>query len=495
MIGTTPDSTALSRREALRALAVGCVAVALPDASSGALTRQHLAGEIVIRGGRVVNADGVREADLRIVGETIAEIGARLRPGPDARVVDATGRLVLPGGIDPHTHLHPSFVDDLTSGSMAALAGGITTVGTFAGARQGETVLDALDRLAALVRTEAIADVFLHATAWPPTPELRAAMPALAQRGQPSFKVYMTRADFGTHLAEFIRTLEAARDAGVVTLIHCEDAALLAAAVRRLEADEHTSLAGYYGASRPVIAEVAATQQAAALCESTGAPMYVVHLSSTRALDACRAARANGAPLSVETRPLYLHLTSDRMRGADAPLYVGQPPLRTDADAAELWRGLLDGSIDVLATDHAPWTRAQKMDSSLTIARLRPGVSNLQVMLPMYFSEGVGKRGLSLERFVATTSTNAARLFGLYPKKGALRVGSDADVVIWDPRRTGTVKGDDDLSKSDYSVYEGWPVTGWPELTIRRGEVVIEGGRVIARPGSGTLVSRERWSR
>ena len=135
------------------------------------------------------------------------------------------------------------------------------------------------------------------------------------------------------------------------------------------------------------------------------------------------------------------------------------------------------------------------MDSSLTIARLRPGVSNLPVMFPMYFSEGVGKRGLSLERFVATTSTNAARIFGLYPKKGVLRVGSDADVVIWNPRRTGTVRAEEDHSKSDYSVYEGWSVTGWPELTIRRGEVVVEGGRVTGPAGSGMLVSRQRWSR
>lgn len=486
-------SDSITRREALRGIAAGCVGVAVQGAYAGTQTRLH-AGEIVIRGGRIVNADGTRQADLRIVGETIAEIGPRLRAAADARVIDASGRLVMPGGVDPHTHLHPAFMDDLTSGSMAALAGGVTTVGTFAGVRQGETVLDALDRMSALVRSEAIADVFLHANVWPPTAELRAALPALVERGQPSFKVYMMRADFGAHMAEFIRTLEAARDVGVVTLIHCEDGELLAAAVRRLEAAGRTSLRNY-GESRPLVAEVAATHQAAALCESTGAPMYVVHLSSARALSACRSARTSKAPLYVETRPLYLHLTSDRMRGVDAPLYVGQPPLRTPADAEELWRGVRDGSIDALATDHAPWTRAQKMDSSLTITRLRPGVSNLQVMLPMYFSEGVGKRGLSLERFVATTSTNAARIFGLYPRKGVLRVGSDADVVIWNPRRTGTVRAEDDHSKSDYSVYEGWSVTGWPELTIRRGEVVVEGGRVTGPAGSGVLVSRQRWSR
>jgi dihydropyrimidinase len=480
-----------TRRDALRTIAAGLggAVLGVPRASSGAQER-----EILIRGGRIVNAEGVRTADLRITGSTIAEIGGNLRAAAGARVIDARGRLVMPGGIDPHTHLHPGFVDDLTSGSQAALAGGITTVGTFANARQGETQLAALDRVAAQVRSDAIADVILHAVPWPPGPELRDMIPALAERGQPSLKLYMVRPDFGAQLHEVIRLLEAARDAGVVTLIHCEDGALLAAAVRRLEAEGRTSLRDY-AASRPVIAEEAATAQAAALCESTGAPMHVVHLSSARALDACRDARRRGAPLYVETRPLYLHLTSERMQGPDAPLYVGQPPLRTRQDVDALWSGLADGSIDVLATDHAPWTREQKLDPALTITRLRPGVSDLKTMLPMYFSEGVHKRRLSLERFVATTSTNAARIFGLYPKKGVLQAGSDADVVIWDPARRDTVRAADDPSKADYSVYEGWDVTGWPRTVIRRGEIVVDDGELTGRAGTGTLIPRQRWTR
>ena len=147
----------------------------------------------------------------------------------------------------------------------------------------------------------------------------------------------------------------------------------------------------------------------------------------------------------------------------------------------------------MLATDHAPWTRAQKLDPSLTVARVRPGVSDLQFMLPMYFSEGVGKRKLPLQRFVETTSTNAARIFGLYPHKGVIREGADADIAIWDPNRTANITAEADFSKSDYSVYEGWKVTGWPIMTIRRGEIVYEQGRVIATAGSGKLYSRNRW--
>lgn len=448
---------------------------------------------MVIRGGRVVNADGIRRTDVRIEGDRIVEVAASISVPTGAREIDARDRLVLPGGIDPHTHLQPAFVDDLTSGSRAALAGGITTIGTFSAPRRDESPEAALDRMTALVQQQAIADVILHTNAGTPRAEFIPSLATLVARGQPSIKVFMVGADFGASLGAFIQLLEAARDAGVVTLVHCEDGALLAAAVRRLVAEGRTSLANY-GDSRPVVAEVAATQQAASLCESTRAPMHVVHLSSARALDACRAVKKAGFPFTVETRPLYLHLTDEKMRGPDAPLFVGQPPLRSRDDVQAMWAGVLDGSIDFIATDHAPWTRAQKLDPELSVSRVRPGVSNLQHMLPMFFSEGVRGRSMPLERFVATTSTNAARRFGLYPRKGVIAEGSDADVVIWHPEQRGVIRGEDDLSNSDYSVYEGWQVTGWPVMTIRRGEIVATGINVTGAPGSGQLARRDRWT-
>ncbi len=479
-----------NRRQVIRLAAAGSLSIA------AGRYRPLLAQtpEILIRGGRVVNADGVRNADVRIRGDRIVDVGPGLSPGAGARVIDAAGKLVMPGGVDPHTHIDGSFADDLESGSRAALAGGITSVGTFAFARSGETVLDAIGRMTRQVGTQAIADVFLHGIAWPPTAEFSAALEGMAAAGQPSSKLFMPMPDFHSQLAGVIRTLEAARQAGVVCMAHCEDPELLAAAVRRLTAAGRTSLA-YYAESRPEVAEVAATELAVALAESTGAPIYIVHLSSARALAVCRAARQWGLPLYVETRPLYLHYAADKLAGADGPLFVGQPPLRAKDDSEALWAGLADGTIDVLATDHAPWTRAQKLDPALSIANLRPGMSDLQFMLPIYFSEGVRKRGLSLERFVATTSTNPARIFGLYPKKGAIREAADADLVIWDPEARWTVRAADDHSRADYSVYEGWEVTGRPILTIRRGEIVAESGRVGAAAGSGRVVMRTRWSR
>jgi dihydropyrimidinase len=450
------------------------------------------ATEILVRGGRVVNADGGVFADVRIVGERITEVGPGLTAGPDARVVDAAGHLVMPGGIDPHAHLQGSFADDLTTGTSAAVAGGITTVGTFAYAEDDESPVEAMDRWLAEVPRMAVGDVFFHASSWPPTPELAAMMPSLAARGQPSHKIFMTRGDFGTHRRALIDVLDAARDAGVVTLMHCEDGAILNAALTRLRDEGRTSLA-YYAESRPEVAEIAATQDAVALCAHTGAPMHFVHLSSARTLDAARDPAFGALPITIETRPLYLYFTEEWLRGPDGPLYIGQPPLRSAADVEAMWQGLRDGRVDMLATDHAPWTRAQKMDPELNVGRLRPGVSDLRFVRPVLFSEGVRRGRISAERYVEVTSTAAAKAFGLYPDRGVIREGSFGDVMILDPDLAHVVDATDDPSNSDYTPFQGWALTGWPAMTIRRGEVVYEEGRVVGRAGSGRPAVRSPW--
>jgi len=195
-------------------------------------------------------------------------------------------------------------------------------------------------------------------------------------------------------------------------------------------------------------------------------------------------------PVYVETRPLYLHLTRERFEDEDGAKYVGQPPLREQQDVDALWAGIRQGTVHTVCTDHAPWLLAAKLDSSHTITNLRPGVANLQTMLPMLYSEGVRSGRITLGRFVEVTSTNAARLFGLYPRKGTIAVGSDADLVIFDPDLTLAIEGSMLKSNSDYSAFEGWQVTGWPVVTLRRGEIVFRDGEIIGRPGSGTIVPR-----
>ncbi|MDH3222732.1 MAG: amidohydrolase family protein [Gemmatimonadota bacterium] len=484
----------MNRRELVRRASIaaaGLAATGSPDLVSG-LSRptqgQPAPGqappELLIRGGRVVNSDGTRDGDVRIRGERIVEVGESLLPGDHARVVEAAGLLVMPGGIDPHAHLQGGFVDDLTTGTRAAVAGGITTVGTFAYGSEGETPVDALDRWLAEVPKSAVGDVFFHVAAWPPTPAFAEMMPDLATRGQPSHKIFMTRRGFGAHRDALIPVLEAARDAGVVTLMHCEDAAILASTARRLRATGRTSLA-HFAESRPELAEVAATQEAAALCAHTQAPMHLVHLSSAQALEAARDPFWGHLPLTIETRPLYLYFSEEWLRGPEGPLYIGQPPLRPASDVEAMWGGLQDGRIDMLATDHAPWTRAQKLDPDLDIDRLRPGVSDLRFVRPVLFSEGVQRGRMSLERYVEVTSTAAARAFGLYPDRGVIREGSLGDIMVLDPEMTHSVEASDDPSNSDYTPFEGWTLRGWPVMTIRRGEVVYENGAVTGQAGSG----------
>jgi dihydropyrimidinase len=453
---------------------------------------------LIIRSGPIVTAERQFEADIRIRGEEIVEIGHGLaRREGDERELDAQGLLILPGGIDPHVHLTlpesvpatDRWVDDLTSGSKAALAGGITTVGNISFPRPGETPLATLKREIKLVQQQAIADVMLHPVLLPPIEAAIRELPQMVAAGHTSIKMFMCMEAFDKHVLAYLAALRAAGEAGMLTLIHCEDWAIISAATETLLAEGRGSLR-YYAESRPVISEVVATQRAVAMCEATGAPIYVVHLSSERALRVCEEAQARALPVYVETRPLYLHLTQERYLDQDGAVYVGQPPLREAHDVAALWEGLSRGTIHTVATDHAPWTREQKLDPALNVANLRPGTNELQIMLPMLYSEGVLKEKISLEQFVALTSTNAAKLFGLYPRKGTIAVGSDADLVLWDPTERRVVRGAELFSQAGFSIYEGTEVTGWPRITIRRGQVVYEEGQITAQPGSGQLLQR-----
>jgi dihydropyrimidinase len=476
----------------LAGLGAGPAKVVLPDGVGEA----RRPGGLLVRGGTLVTAGGRAEADLRVRGERVVAIAEGLEPEEGERVLDATGLLVLPGGIDPHVHLtqpepsDPRFrlADDLATGSEAALAGGITTVGNMTFPGSEETLEGAVARDVAAVAERAIADVILHPVARDPA-EAREALPALLEAGHTSLKVFMTLPAFVERTEEYLELIAEAGASGMLCLIHCEDRAILEWTEDRMVAEGRRSLR-HFAESRPVEAEVAATQRAVAFCETTGAPFYIVHLSSARALEICRTARTRGLPIHVETRPLYLHLTRERYAGPDGPLYVGQPPLRTAADVEALWAGLAHGLIQTVGTDHVGWSREQKLDPSLDITDLRPGVNNLEVMLPMLYSEGVAKDRISLERFVELTSTNAAKLFGLYPRKGTIAVGADADLALWDPAATRTIRADELRSRSGYSVYEGWAVTGWPTLTVRRGDVVYADGQVVAGPGGGRPLPR-----
>jgi len=453
--------------------------------------------DLVLRGGTIVTAEGRRQADLGIRDGVVAEIGEAPRGTAGAREIDARGLLLLPGGVDPHVHLNvekidpvePDWVDDYFSGSQAALAGGITSVGNMSYVCPWETIAERVQAETTLVARQAIADVFFHTALLTPSQEIVAEVKPMIAAGQSSMKIFMSFPSFDAFVPQFTAVMRATREAGGITLIHCEDLPTIQCCTSMLAHERKTAVA-HYAESRPVESEIVATERAIAMCRATRAPTYIVHLSSARALRACAEARADGLPLYVETRPLYLYLTAECYAGDDAPLYVAQPPLRGADDVAALWRGLADGTIDTVASDHAPWTRELKMDPRLDIGRTRPGVAELDTMLPLLYTEGVVRGRISLERFVALTSTNAARLFGLYPRKGTIAVGSDADIVLWETRERRVLRDADLFSRAGHSVYEGREIAGWPRTTIRRGEIVFDDRRVVGEAGSGRVIAR-----
>ena len=457
--------------------------------------------DLVIRGASVVTPGRQETADIGIAGGRIAQIGGAMTGATD---ITADGLLAIPGGVDAHTHLvhqslrerctSPVWVDDFWSGSRAAIAGGITTIGNMtnpAVRHDGteETPAAAVAREMEGAAGEAAVDWFLHPIFYEPGAAPDGEIAALAEGGHASIKMFLADPVLAADERFLLAAAGAAKAAGSVTLLHCEDGGLLQEAGQKLIAQGRDAVANFPDA-RPVAAEVAAVDQAVGIARRTGAPVYIVHLSSAAALDRCRRARAEGLPVYVETRPLYLHLTRERFAEPDAAKYVGAPPLREESDRAALWAGLAAGDIDTVCSDHAPWTLADKLDPALTAVTARQGVADLETMLPMLYSEGVAAGRLSIDRFVEVTSANAARIFGLYPRKGAIAVGSDADIALWDPGYQRTVDGARMQSRAGYSVYDGWQVRGWPRFVLRRGQLVLADGEITARPGEGKWLRR-----
>ena len=440
-----------------------------------------------MRGGIVVTPEGERRADIAIDGERISRIG---EVGPASREIDARGKLVLPGCVDLHTHLAstPTFVplDDFEHGTRAAIAGGVTTVVSMVYQEDG-SLKRGIER-AMRDAERSLADFAFHVVVTDPSEAARAEIPGLVRDGHAGLKVFMVSPRFVERRDDYRLLLRAAAEAGAVVAIHAEDHEIVAARTAELHASGRTGVE-HFPESRPVEAEVKAVAEAIELAAATNAAIYLVHLSSRAALDTMRVGKRR-ARVFAETRPLYLYLTRAQFDRPDAALWVAQPPLREADDVDAVWSALADGTLDTVGTDHIPHTRAAKLAPGLTFDRIPPGVSNLETLLPMLYSEGVRKGRLTLARLVEILATAPARIAGMYPRKGVIAVGSDADLVVFDPDAPRTISAAELHSACDYDPYEGWEVTGWPEAVISRGELVFADGAVMGSPGRGQLVRR-----
>jgi dihydropyrimidinase len=468
--------------------------------------------ELIIRRASIVNADGRTEGDIRVRGEKIAEIGRNLTAGAGAREINASGLVVLPGGIDPHVHPGQNF----TAESAAALAGGATTISTmitagnvgFGGGRgvapatppppnpyANETLADVIRRTDEKIKAEAMADFIVHVTVNDPAKRLDQ-LEGLVKAGQPSIKIFMNRPGFVEQERAYIALIRKTGEVGVLPLVHCEDDTLIYDIGQKFIAEGKGDIR-YVPLARPVTIEEVATQRCVAFSEATGAPVYIVHISSERALRAAEVGRARGLPVYTEVRWIYLFLTDDIYKRDDFQLYIGQPPYRKQSDVDYLWKGVANRTVDVVDTDHNTFTKAQKMEPQ-TVLNHRAGMNGLQDYLPVLWDTGVRSKKITPETFAAITSANPAKLMGIYPRKGRIAVGSDADIVLFDPNETRTIRDEDELSTAKHSFIAGRRVTGWPRVTIRRGEVVWENRQIKSKPGSGQLIPRQKlekpWS-
>ena len=307
----------------------------------------------------------------------------------------------------------------------------------------------------------------------------------------------MASAQFDRNSLAWVKKLRASAQAGIVSAIHAEDYAINTEAQERLMS-ENGGAGGTthnFANAFPVIAEVFAVQRAVAIAEATGAAMIIDHISSGRALKVVEDAQRRGLPIYGEVRPQYLHATSQKYAGPDVDLWLGGPPIRDKWDQDMIWDGIRRGVLHTVGTDHSGFPKSTKLDPANTVVNRRMGIPNLQEFPAMMFSDGVVKDRITLEQFVAVTSTNTAKIFGMYPRKGVIAVGSDADIVIWNPTKKKILRDADMLSGAGYTAFAGTEVTGMPITTIRRGEVVYDKEKIVGKPGSGRFIAGAKFQR
>lgn len=448
--------------------------------------------DLAIIGGTAVTPGATARRDIGIKDGKIAAIETPGKLAAASSTIDASGMLLLPGAVDPHTHLDAEMfgansADDFESGTVAAAAGGVTTVVDYAFQAAGGTLAEAISKWDDKARGKAVIDYGFHVAILDPTAATIAEIPRMVERGVTSFKIFMMRG-FEERARDFLRAFKSAAEAGALLTIHAEDEHVIGYCTERLLAAGNRTVA-YFAASRPPLSEAAAVLRGLKMTELTGAPAYFVHLSSKAAIDEIRRARKQGREVLAETRPIYLYLTQERFLEPQGEKYVGYPPLRERADVEAIWQALADGTVDVVATDHCSWPMERKTAAD-RFTRIPPGMSNLETLVPMLYSEGVAKRRITLERMVELVAANPAKIFGLYPRKGAIVEGADADLVVFDPNARVVVRASEMHSRADYDPFEGFEVTGWPKLTIARGEPIVSARKSSARAGRGNFISR-----
>ncbi|MBR9857362.1 MAG: dihydropyrimidinase [Gammaproteobacteria bacterium] len=455
--------------------------------------------DLVIRNGRIATAADITDCDLAIRDGRIVAMGENI--GPGKREIDATGLWLLPGGVDAHCHLDQPMpeglrmADDFYTGTRSAACGGTTTVMPFAAQEKGQSLKAAVEDYHRRAEGKAVVDYAFHLIVTDPTETvLKEELPELIRQGCTSFKIYMTYDDLKLNDGQILDVLALARAEGAMAMIHAENADCIGWLTKRLLDAGHTA-PKYHAASRPMLVEREATHRAIALSELVDVPILVVHVSGAEAVEQIRWARSKGISIYAETCPQYLFLTAEDLGldGYEGAKCVCSPPPRDQSNQQVIWDGLDDGLFTIFSSDHAPFRyedpQGKKPNGEeVDFPYIPNGIPGLETRLPLLFSEGVNKGRISLNKFVELTSTNPAKLYGLYPRKGTIAIGADADIALWDPRREVTIRNEMLHHDVDYTPYEGRTVTGWPVMTLSRGELVWNDGEVLGRAGQGRFL-------
>jgi len=453
--------------------------------------------ELIVKNGTVATAADVYRADVGVAGGRVVAIGESLAPTNGTRVIDAAGRYVLPGGVDTHTHLDMPFggtvtADDWASGTLAAACGGTTAIVDFCIPAKGQSLADALGIWHAKAAGKAAIDYGFHSVIVEMPDAIYEELPGLPGHGVTSFKLFM--AYKGALMSDdwtLVRALKQAKAAGALVMVHAENGDAVYLLQNELIAAGRTA-PKYHATSRPPRVEAEATARAIALAETIGAPLYVVHVSCGEALEEIERARARGVRVLAETCTQYLYFTEADLDRPDfeGAKWVFTPPLRPPHNRDLLWRALANGALQAVTSDQCSFNfKGQKELGRDDFTKIPNGGPGIEERLTMVY-QGVNERKITLNRFVELVATGPARIFGLYPRKGTIAVGSDADLVVWNPEAEATITNGQLHHRVDYSLYEGMKVRGRPETVTLRGEVIVEGGRFVGAPGRGQFQPR-----
>ncbi|MFM9846096.1 MAG: dihydropyrimidinase [Hyphomicrobiaceae bacterium] len=456
--------------------------------------------DCVVRGGRVATAVDVFDADVGIKDGMIAAIGRNLPAG--ASEIDACGKLVLPGGVDPHAHIEQLSAagivnaDTFESATTAAAFGGTTTVIPFAAQHIGNNLMTVVDDYVALARKGAIVDYTFHLIIADPTEvTLKEHIPALVPQGHATIKVFMTYDRLQVGDEGLLDILLAARQAQALVCVHAENHGMISWMSKRLVEKGYTA-PKYHTISHPRGSEAEAINRLITFAELIDQPIMIFHVSTAEGVETIRQARGRGLKVFAETCPQYLFMTAEDLDkpGMEGAKWMCSPPPRTRADQEAIWQALALGDLQVISSDHAPYafdaTGKLSAGANATFKQIANGLPGVEVRLPLLFDAMVSKGRLGLAKFVELTATAPAKIYNLHPRKGSIAIGSDADLVVWDPNRSVTLAAEMLHDRTGYTPYSGRKVTGWPETVLRRGETIVREGKLAAKPGSGAFLPR-----